>query len=126
MLVQVNGLVYLDENNSGEQEEDEPGLAGATVTLSEPMSGERHVAITNVDGYYGVAGVGQGNFEVEVTPRAGYEALGGATLELTLADSGHINAPALGLLRVGNGGPLPSAPDVEEIDSVFLPLVVGQ
>jgi large repetitive protein len=62
----INGKVFNDLNGDGKQDPNEPGIPGATVTVTTP-DGKTITVITDKDGNYSVPNVPVGNNQVVVT-----------------------------------------------------------
>ncbi len=118
----VSGFLFIDTNGNGEQDEGEPGLANVTITLTEVESGASYSATTDADGYYAFLDIGErGVYSVSMALSPSYAAVNSSALELTVDDSGNLNAPALGVVDAGDKQPI-----FDGSDSVFLPLVTGE
>ncbi len=72
-LATVSGSVYDDANNDGTKQAAEPGLAGATVTLSGTTAGRNVTKTTTTgrDGSYAFGQLDPGTYSVAETPPAG-------------------------------------------------------
>jgi len=74
--VSIGSLVWFDDNDNGKQDDGEQPLAGATVKLLDG-NGVRVPGITEQvtgsDGLYYFDNLPAGNYQIEVTPPAGYE-----------------------------------------------------
>ncbi len=120
----VSGFLFVDENNNGQQDENEPGLEAATVTLTEADGDASYSATTDADGYYAFPDIDElGTYVMSLALPADYAAVSSSTMPLTIDNLGNLNAPAFGVIRNEPGGTVPNA---DGADGLFLPLVVGQ
>ncbi len=117
----VSGFVYIDENGNGEQDEDEPGLEGVTVTLHEVSSNEQQRTTTDGDGfYYFPQVVEEGVYLLSLALPSGYSALNAAQLQIK-PGAGNTNAPSLAV--VDNDEPGGTIPSLDGDSGVWLPLI---
>ncbi len=65
----ISGFVYLDLNNDGIKDPDEPGLSGVTITLTGPV---QRTLLTDADGSYRFDDLPDGVYTVIQTQPAGY------------------------------------------------------
>ncbi len=118
----VSGLLFVDRNGNGEQDENEPGLVGVLLTLSEIGSDARYTATTDADGYYQFTGIdAMGTYTITIALPPGYEMVNSSALQLAVNERGHLNAPALGVVDEPGG----TIPNLDGSNDIFLPVVVG-
>ncbi len=117
----VSGFIYIDENGNGEQDEDEPGMVGVTVTLREIETNVQQSTVTDNDGFYYFAQVAEkGIYLLSLALPSGYSALNAAQLQIE-PGAGNTNAPSLAVVdRDEPGGTIPS---LDGDNGVWLPLV---
>ena len=97
--------LWQDNNNNGQVNPGEPGLAGVTVVL---LMGGSPVATTTTDasGNYTFTGLMSGTYQVAVTPPPGYV----STIPTTLNPNGNVDGDDNGLTPTVAGGPIVSNP----------------
>jgi PKD repeat protein len=116
----VSGVIYVDENANGRQEDDEPGLPDVTVSLASVEAATASTSrptyadttVTDASGVYTFTNVPFGDYEMTLTMPPGYKANGPTTFRLTVQPQPS-NAPPL---------PGPSV-SVHEEHRFFLPAV---
>lgn len=65
----IGNYVWKDLDEDGIQDANEPGIAGVTVTLTEPAApGYRQTTVTDADGKYEFTGLCSGTYVVTITP----------------------------------------------------------
>ncbi len=70
----IGDYVWYDANHNGIQDADEKGVAGVTVKLVNPATGEiLDTEVTNVSGFYQFTGLNPGNYAVGFVLPEGYE-----------------------------------------------------
>ncbi|WP_200240875.1 SdrD B-like domain-containing protein [Thiohalocapsa halophila] len=70
-LAEIGNEVFLDQNGDGIRQDGEPGVAGATVTISGPNSFSDSV-VTGSDGLYLFDELPAGDYSLTCTPPTGY------------------------------------------------------
>jgi len=93
----VTGQVYDDKNGNGSQDNGEPGVAGAEVTLSDGnRSGSViRTAITNVSGIYTLNDVPAGQYTLQVTLPPGQSGTNPPPVSVNVTGSGPVNVPSV-------------------------------
>lgn len=93
----VSGLVYDDKNGNGSQDNGEPGVAGAEVTLSDgSRSGDLvRVATTDSNGIYTLTDVPVGQYTLQVQLPPGQSGVNPPPLQVTVSGSGPVTVPAV-------------------------------
>ncbi len=62
----IGNLVWIDENADGIQDAGEPGIAGVTVTATDPVSGTMLTTVTDADGGYLFEDLAPGKYDILV------------------------------------------------------------
>ena len=68
----IEGYVFLDTNEDGERQPEEPGIGGVTVQVTPLGEPTPLTVITDLLGYYLVEDLAPGEYRVEAQPPAGY------------------------------------------------------
>jgi uncharacterized repeat protein (TIGR01451 family) len=109
---EIQGTVYLDNNQDGAFDAGDTPVAGATVSL---LSGSRVIATSSTDatGYYSFTAEPAGSYNVAVTPAGAYLASTPASVAVTLTGGapvtvnfGEIPTAAVGALVLTKSTPL--------------------
>jgi len=72
----IEGYVFLDFNQDGERQPEEPGIPGVTVQITPLADPQPLTVVTDLLGYYRVEDLAAGAYRVEAHPPAGYLCVG--------------------------------------------------
>ncbi|MEZ5064159.1 MAG: SdrD B-like domain-containing protein [bacterium] len=101
----IGGFVWHDLNANGEIDDDEPGLGGAAVVLSQ--DGETlHDATTNEDGSYRFDALPAGVYDVSAVVTDGWQPTTASSMTVVLPEGGNFLAASFGCRRVGDDTPI--------------------
>ncbi len=103
----IRGIVYNDKNNNGQKENNEPGIANATVILTAVATDLQAATIagsnaerrttTDHDGVYRFSGVAVGNYQLAVTFPPGFEGTPPAPILIAVSSLGEVTPPPFAL-----------------------------
>jgi large repetitive protein len=93
----VSGVVYDDKNGSGSQDEGEPGVVGAEVTLTDDTRNVSltRTAITNGDGLYTFADVPVGQYSLQVVLPGGQSSANPSPIMVNVASGDPVTVPSV-------------------------------
>ena len=93
----VSGLVFDDLDGDGARDAGEPGVPGVEVRLVTPSTSQS--ALTDGNGGYGFANIGGGNYSVELTVPAGWNATTPTSQAITVSGCGDTRVRPFGIAR---------------------------
>jgi hypothetical protein len=76
----ISGITYIDENSNGEQDTDEEGLAGVSLSLSNGST-----TVSDLNGEYSFSGLSNGIYTVTAGVMSGYTLATAASVPLTIS-----------------------------------------
>ncbi|CAN5755606.1 hypothetical protein BH10CHL1_BH10CHL1_15410 [soil metagenome] len=108
LLGGITGIIYNDKNHNGQKDNDEPGVANATVILADVgaeiqaaivngSSAERRTTTDN-DGFYLFSGVAVGTYQLSVTFPPGFEGTPPPPILITVNSRGEVTPAPFALI----------------------------
>jgi hypothetical protein len=116
----IAGVVFADTNANGTQEGDEPGVAGAELTLQSIQqtgslnTSQIRTVVTDATGNYTFNNLPPDAYTLSLTPPSGYVMLGDASVSLTVQAGQITTAPTFTLWAESSGTSVLHLPAVQK------------